>query len=73
MALEISEDELIDDVRLVVEKGGSLEVRVTDSNGAPVNGASIFIRDAAGMPVEMISMVTTNTRGTCVYPRVDRG
>ena len=73
VALEISEDELIDDVRLVVERGGSLEVLVTDSSGAPVNGASIFIRDAAGIPVEMISMVTTNTRGTCVYPGLTEG
>ena len=73
MALEIAEDEHLNDVRLVVERGGELEVRVTDSSGAPVPGASIFIRDAAGMPVEMISMVSTDARGTCVYSGLVEG
>ena len=73
IALEISEDERLNDLRLVVEEGGSLNVLVTDASGAPVNGASIFIRDAAGMPVEMISVATTGPRGTCVYPGLTEG
>jgi protocatechuate 3,4-dioxygenase beta subunit len=73
LALEILENEHLDGVKLIVEEGGTLKVHVTDSSGAPVDGASIFIRDAAGSPMEMVSVVTTDARGTCIYSGLAEG
>jgi hypothetical protein len=71
--VKIGEDELLDNVNLVVEEGGSLEVRVVDSAGSPVREASIFIRDEGGRPVELISVTTTDSNGVCKYPGLAEG
>jgi len=73
LSLSIQEDERIDDLRLVVREGGSLEVLVTDGSGGPVEGASIFVRGADGEPVELISVVTTNARGVGTYHGLAEG
>ena len=73
MPITIRADERIEDLQLTLSEGGSLEVLVTDSSGAPVDGASLFIRDASGAPVEMLSMTTTNSRGIGIYSGLSEG
>ena len=71
--LVIAKAQLIDDVRLVLPLAGSIAVHVVDVAGAPVQGASIFIRSEDGRQTEALSAASTNTNGVCNYEGLSEG
>lgn len=65
--LKLSEGEWMRDADFRLKKPGTLETTVVDDAGAPVAGASIFVRSESGEPVDRFSMVTTDNRGIASY------
>lgn len=71
--LAVGLDEEVSGVDFELSAAGSIEGRVVDSTGAPVPGASLFVRDEDGVLLERISLVTTGSDGSFSYGGVAAG
>ncbi|MDF1798250.1 MAG: carboxypeptidase regulatory-like domain-containing protein [Planctomycetota bacterium] len=56
-----------------LDAAGSIVGRIVDSSGAPVGGASIFVRDSKGRLLERVSLQTTGPDGRYNYGGVAPG
>ncbi len=65
--IRLRENQSVEGLRLRLETPGSISCRVLDEGGQAVEGASIFVRDSAGRPMESFSLVTTQATGLCTY------
>jgi protocatechuate 3,4-dioxygenase beta subunit len=72
-ALSVGEDEWVDDVVLRLALPGTLVVHLVDTAGAPVPGATVFVRDANGRMLEPLSTLATDGGGLCNYSAVAPG
>lgn len=60
----VSKDEVLSDVDLQLVEPGTINITVTDSTGAGVSGASVFLLDDQGRHSEMFSVQSTGQGGT---------
>ncbi|MCA9001287.1 MAG: carboxypeptidase regulatory-like domain-containing protein, partial [Planctomycetes bacterium] len=65
--IHLRKDQSVNGVRLRLETPGSIRCRVVDDSGAGVEGASLFVRDSSGRPLEAFSLVTSDATGWCTY------
>jgi protocatechuate 3,4-dioxygenase beta subunit len=65
--IRLRKDQAVEGLRLRLQVPGSITCRVTNEAGVPVNGASVFVRDSSGRPIEAFSLVTTQATGLCTY------
>ncbi|MDF1836817.1 MAG: carboxypeptidase regulatory-like domain-containing protein [Planctomycetota bacterium] len=65
--IRLRENQSVENLRLRLETPGSIQCRVIDEAGIPVDGASIFVRDSGGRPIESFSLATTQATGQCTY------
>jgi uncharacterized surface anchored protein len=61
--IELDPDETVTGVDFRLEEAGTVEGVVVDASGAPVDGASLFFRDAGGVVVSRVSGTVTNASG----------
>jgi len=61
--IEVDADETVTGVDFMLEEAGVVAGVVVDPSGVPVDGASLFFRDAAGLPVARVSGTLTNAGG----------
>jgi hypothetical protein len=73
LAITVNENQLIDNISLVLPEAGEITVRVIDASGAPVEGATIFIRHEDGTPAEEFAVASTDTKGHCSYQGLSEG
>ncbi|HPF14449.1 MAG TPA: carboxypeptidase-like regulatory domain-containing protein, partial [Planctomycetota bacterium] len=71
--LVLKEGEWIDNLRLKLRDPGTLRATLVDEAGAPVAGASIFVRDAKGRALEAFSLITSDDSGVCEYQGIAPG
>ncbi len=71
--IELAQDEDRGGVDIALRKPGELSGRVVDTDGEPLNGASIFVYDSAGVPVDVMSTTTTNAGGRFRYEGLAEG
>lgn len=69
----VSGGEEVRGINFKLDAAGSIEGRIVDSAGAPVAGASIFVRDNDGRLLERISLQTTGPDGRYNYGGVAPG
>lgn len=65
--LELSEGEWMRSVDFRLAAPGQLTGVVLDETGAPVKGASVYVRDDAGLPLERFSFIETDAGGHFTY------
>ena len=65
--VKLQEGEWVKDLRIRLQEPGRLVAKVVGTDGSPVQGASLFLRDSTGRPLEAFSLVTTNAQGECNY------
>jgi protocatechuate 3,4-dioxygenase beta subunit len=61
--IALAEGQLRRGVDLVLPEGGTLTGTVRGADGAPVAGATIFVRDASGQPLDPVSTCTSDGEG----------
>ncbi len=71
--IHLRENQSVGNVRLRLVEPGSISCRVLDDAGVPVQGASVFVRDSAGRPIEAFSLITTQATGLCTYAGLSPG
>ncbi len=65
--IRLAEGQWAKGVSLKLAAPGRIVATVLDPDGQPVSGASLFLRDDQGRPLEAFSLVTTNNAGVCTY------
>ncbi|MBK7875824.1 MAG: carboxypeptidase regulatory-like domain-containing protein [Planctomycetes bacterium] len=65
--VQVGEGEWRKDVDFRLERPGTIDVTVVDEAGAPVSGASVFVRTKAGELVDRFSMLATAADGGVKY------
>jgi protocatechuate 3,4-dioxygenase beta subunit len=73
MSITIKEDQLIDNISLVLPLAASIKVKVLDSTGAPMEGATVFVRHEDGTPAEDFAGATTDSQGLHTYRGLSSG
>jgi hypothetical protein len=71
--VRVGEDVWLEDVDFRLPAPGSVSVIVHGTDGEPVEGANIFVRDTNGSVVEPFSFVTTDSTGKGVVPGLAPG
>ena len=61
--IQVGSDQAVTGIDLTLSRGGTLVGRVLDSTGAPVSGATIFVRDALGRVLDPVSECSTDGNG----------
>lgn len=56
-------DQRIDDIEIELPEAGAIMAMVTTEDGAPVAGATLFLRDSAGRHTELFSARSTGAQG----------
>jgi hypothetical protein len=72
-AVEITGDEHVDGIRLVLEKGGDIRGRVTDPSGEPLSNAAVFVKALGQEELESHSECTTDGTGFYRYQGLNPG
>jgi hypothetical protein len=71
--VSVSEGSITGGVDFELNEAGSITGRILDESGAPVAGASLFVRDKDGNLLERISMQTSSASGEFTYGGVAPG
>lgn len=71
--LRIEKDRVLDGIDLKLGAPGSITGTVRDSNGGPVAGATVYVRDAQGELLSRLSPCTSDAGGKFVYKGVSPG
>ncbi|MCP3914518.1 MAG: carboxypeptidase regulatory-like domain-containing protein [bacterium] len=71
--LRVGENEWLQDIDLVLPKPGTIEINVKDTEGKPVDKATIYVRDGDGRMLEPFSVIQTDGAGNCTYGGVAPG
>ncbi len=71
--VSVGEGDAIDGVDFRLPGAGEIAGQVVDAGGAVVTGATIFVRDGAGKPLERFSMITSGPDGSFRYTGVAPG
>jgi len=71
--VRVSEGQSLGGVDFRLKDAGSLAGTVVDSGGKPVSGASIFVFDESGIPLERFSMITSASDGRFTVPGLAPG
>ncbi len=69
----LREGHAVGGIEIELAEGGELLVLVSDDQGAPVNGASVFVRDERGRLLSMISPGKTDSSGRFHYAQLPSG
>jgi protocatechuate 3,4-dioxygenase beta subunit len=71
--LRIEKDRVLEGIDLKLSAPGRITGTVRDSNGAPVSGATVYVRDAQGELLSRHSACTSDASGKFVYKGVSPG
>lgn len=71
--IALGEDQWKQGMDLSLPEPGSLEVTITDGQGTPLPGATLFVRDGGGRILEPLSMVASDGSGVAEYRGVAPG
>jgi hypothetical protein len=71
--MRVSEGQWIRDIEFLLERPGSIEATVTDTAGNIIEGATIFVRNDEGRPVDVFSTLSTDGRGQGTYGGLQPG
>ena len=71
--LKITAGRVIEGVDFHLEEPGTITGIVRDTNGLPVEGAAVFVRDSSGLLLERFSFVASASDGSFRYTGVQAG
>lgn len=71
--LVVKEGDWLEDVDFRLKRPGTLTGIVAGMDGAPVEGAAVFVRDSSGHLLDHFALVTTDAAGKFTYQGVSEG